>query len=75
MIAIKRRFIESFFLPPIIQVELIEALNFPKYMFPLLKGALNKSLVDYILQSLSLIKSIEFSKLKINCSLLVGKLP
>ena len=39
-------------LPPIILVQLIEALNFPKFMFQLSKSAL---LVDYILRSLGLI--------------------
>ena len=48
------------FLPSIIQVQFIEALNFSKFMFPLSKSALTKLLVDYILQSLSL---------------MVGKLP
>ena len=43
------------FLPHIIEVQLIEALNFPKFMFPLSKSALTKLLVDYILQSLGLI--------------------
>ena len=43
------------FLPPIIVVQLIEALNFPKFMFQLSKSALTKLLVDYILRSLGLI--------------------
>ena len=43
------------FLPPIILVQLIEALNFPKFMFQLSTSALTKLLVDYILRSLGLI--------------------
>ena len=38
-------------LRPIIQMQLIERLNFPKFMSPLSKSALTKLLVDYILQS------------------------
>ena len=44
-------------LPPIILVQLIEALNFPKFMFQLSKSALTKLLVDYILRSLGLMIS------------------
>ena len=40
------------FSPPIIQVQLIEALNFPKFMFPLSRSVSTKLLVDSILQSL-----------------------
>ena len=40
------------FLPPIIHMQLIEALNFPKFISPLSKSALTKLLVDYILQSI-----------------------
>ena len=47
----------NLFLPPIILVQLIEALNFPKFMFQLSKSALTKLLVDYILRSLGLIIS------------------
>ena len=44
------------FLPPFILVQLIEALNFPKFIFQLSKSALTK-LLDYILRSLGLIIS------------------
>ena len=45
------------FLTPIIQMQLIEALDFPKFMSPLSKSAFTKLLVDYILQSIGLIIS------------------